>query len=73
MFFIQGSQMLGNPRTPYLFIVLEIQSYFTSILSQIEFLRITVICFFLIEFLFIAGLQCSISFTFSHQHVTVFI
>lgn len=48
MFFIQTSQMLENPRTPYLFIVLEIQNYLTLILSQTEFLRITVIRFFLI-------------------------
>lgn len=48
MFFIQTSQMLENPRTPY-FIVLEIQTHLTSILFQTEFLRITVICSFLIE------------------------
>ena len=49
MFFIQTSKMLENSRTPYLFTVLKIQTYLTSILSQTELLRITVICFFLIE------------------------
>lgn len=49
MFFIRTSKMLENPRTPYLFTMLEIQTYLTSILSQTEFLRITVICLFLIE------------------------
>lgn len=47
MFFIPTSKMLEKSRIPYLFIVLEIQIYPTSILSQTEFLRITVVCFWL--------------------------